>query len=206
MKIGIFGGSFDPVHLGHLILAEQCREKAQLDQVWIVPTATSPLKPNGPVATSRQRVEMLQLATAGHDQIIVSTIEIERGETSFTVDTLRTLKAERPDDELFLLMGADSLETFDKWRQPKAICELATPLVVGRRGHDLSSEQLKPFCDDRFAAIIAAQIPELPLIEISSTEIRQSIESRKSIRYLTPRAVEMYIHTNNIYRSKQDLS
>ena len=200
MKIGIFGGSFDPVHLGHLILAEQCREKAGLDEVWIVPAATSPLKPDGPIAKSRQRVEMLQLATAGHDNMHVSSIEIERGETSFTIDTLRTIHQERPQDALFLLLGSDSLTTFDKWKEPEAICEIATPLIVARRGFEISTNALVPFCDAaRAKEIRDHQISDLPVVEISSTVIRESVKQGRSIRYLTPRPVEMYILTNGLY-------
>ena len=134
MRIGIFGGSFDPIHFGHLILAEQCREQANLDQVWFIPCSLGPHKKDGAHSTDRQRIEMVELALAGHTPFVLSKIEIERGGVSYTVDTLKQVRESNPDDELYLLMGDDSLESFDSWREPKTICELAIPLVVNRPG------------------------------------------------------------------------
>ena len=129
MRIGVFGGSFDPIHLGHLILAEQCREQAELDEVWFVPCSLGPHKTDGSHATDRQRIEMIDLALGGHLPFVLSKIEIERGGTSYTVDTLEEIRRSKPDDELFLLMGDDSMANFETWREPAKICQLATPLV-----------------------------------------------------------------------------
>ena len=134
MRLGIFGGSFDPVHFGHLLLAECCREERRLDQVWFVPAAVPPHKRPGAVASASQRVEMLRLAIGGHEAFHVSTLEVDRGGVSYTVDTLEAVRHEQPAAELFFLMGADSLADLPTWREPARICELASPIVVGRGG------------------------------------------------------------------------
>lgn len=133
-RLGIFGGSFDPVHYGHLLLAESCREQCHLDQVWLLPAAAAPHKQQRQTTSSRHRVEMLRLAVGGHRAMRVSTLEIDRGGVSYTVDTLTTIHQQLPHCELFFLMGADSLEDLPHWRQPQRICELAVPVVVRRAG------------------------------------------------------------------------
>lgn len=206
MRIGIFGGSFDPVHYGHLMLAEQCREQARLDKVMFVPAAISPFKTNGPIAKDKQRLEMLSLAIAGHSHFEICALEIKRGGTSFTVDTVSQLHAENSDAELFLLLGEDSLQSFDRWKDPETICNLATPLVVRRPGQqpvndgdtvDLSV--LKNLMDeDRFDRANELAVHSR-MIEISGTDIRQRIAEQKSVRYLLPRSVEKYIETQKLY-------
>ena len=198
MRIGIFGGSFDPIHFGHLILAEHCREQASLEQVWFMPCALGPQKPAGAHGTVRQRTEMIELALSGHESFVLSKLEIERGEVSYTVDTLKQIKETNPDDELFLMMGDDSLESFPSWRDPKMICELATPLVANRPGSgEVDLSVLKQFVsDERFQEFEKLKIIS-PRIEISSSEIRKKVEAGQSIRFLMPRSVEKYIETQN---------
>ena len=145
MRIGIFGGSFDPIHLGHLILAERCRENAELDQVWFMPSSLAPHKQDGAHGTDRQRTEMIELAIGGHEAFQLSKIELERGGVSYTVDTLEYLHENHAEDEFFSLIGDDSLENFASWRKPKRICELAIPLVVNRPGTgEVDLSLLKP--------------------------------------------------------------
>ncbi len=132
MKLGILGGSFDPVHFGHLLLAECCRETCQLDEVWFVPAAVPPHKQSRQMSDGRLRVEMLTRAVADHPAFRVSGIEIQRGGVSYTVDTLQRLQESMPKADLFFLMGADSLCDLPHWRQPKRICQLATPVIVRR--------------------------------------------------------------------------
>ena len=199
MRIGLFGGSFDPIHLGHLILAEQCREQAQLDQVWFVPSAMSPLKQSGPVGSNRQRLEMVQIAIAGHGGFQACEIELDRGGVSYTVDTLRGLRTSRPDDEWFLIIGGDSLVNFSKWREPAEICRLAIPLVYSRPSSPADLSVLRPFVDANRMAEIEQNAIRPTLIDISSTELRQRVAVGQSIRYLTPRAVEKYIESNGLY-------
>ena len=200
MRIGIFGGSFDPIHWGHLILAEQAREQARLDEVWFIPSAIAPHKRTGPVASDRQRLEMVQLAIVGHSAFRANDIELNRGGTSYTVDTLESLSQLHPNDEFFLLMGGDSLDQFRAWREPERICQLATPLVFFRQGSSQSLETLRGLVNaERFAAMTNAAIVSR-LIEISSTDIRQRATSGRSLRYLVPRSIEMYIEHHKLYR------
>ena len=209
MRIGIFGGSFDPIHYGHLILAEQCREQVELDKVLFVPAAISPFKSDGPIANDKQRLEMLSLAIAGHSKFEISSLEIERGGKSFTIDTLTQLKNETPDAELFLLLGEDSLQSFDRWKEPEGICKLATPLVVRRPGQqpidegdtvDLSG--LKNLMNPEQFERANELAVHSRMIEISGTDIRARIGNGKSVRYLLPRAVEKYIETQKLYLPK----
>jgi len=198
MRIGIFGGSFDPIHLGHLILAEQCREQARLDQVLFVPNAQNPLKPDGASATDRQRCEMIEFAIAGHEEFYLSKVEIERGGTSYTADTLQEIAAKQPDDELFFLMGGDSLDSFGQWHQPEQIVKLASPLIVNRPGADQLAAYTEPDRLNSFKELLI----ESPMIEISSSNLRQRIGAGQSSRYQLPRSVEKFIETQKLYASK----
>jgi nicotinate-nucleotide adenylyltransferase len=204
MRIGIFGGSFDPIHLGHLILAEQCREQAQLDQVWFVPCALQPHKQDGAHGTDRQRSEMIELAIAGHESFVLSRLEMDRGGVSYTVETLEQIHESNPDDEIFLLMGDDSMKNFDSWREPGKICQLATPLVVNRPGQgevDLST--LKQYVDEERFLMFEGLVIKSPRIEISSSRIREKVAVGMSIRYLTSRPVEKYIETQKLFLAKE---
>src|SRR5689334_2752563 len=135
MRLGLFGGTFDPIHLGHLILAESCREACRLDLVWFVVAGAPPHKPGDrtPVA---DRLEMARIAVAGHPAFEVSEVEAKRPGPSYSVETLEAIHADRPDDDLFFLIGADSLADLPHWRQPRRIAELATVVVVNRPGLD----------------------------------------------------------------------
>jgi len=201
MRIGIYGGSFDPVHLGHLLVAECCREQCRLDEVWFVPAATSPHKQHIVAAEAHYRVEMLKLAVGGHESFRVSSVEVERGGVSYSVDTLEQIHAEDPSHELFLILGADSLAELPTWREPRRICELALPVVV-RRAYSPEPDfsVLAEFMSaERVGSAQAAQV-SMPAIGISSSELRDRIAASRSIRYRTPRAVEKYIETHGLYR------
>ncbi|MHB8863587.1 MAG: nicotinate (nicotinamide) nucleotide adenylyltransferase [Pirellulaceae bacterium] len=200
MRLGIFGGSFDPVHYGHLLLAESCREQCSLDRVWLLPAAHAPHKQNHRAASARHRVEMLRLALGGHSQIEVSMMEVDRGGVSYTVETLAEIHRQQPDAELFLLMGADTLEDLPHWRAPGRICELAIPVVVRRAGSEEPAY-------DALAGVAPASRLELfrqfhvtmPILELASSDIRTRVANGQSIRYRTPRAVEKYIETHRLY-------
>ncbi len=201
MRIGILGGSFDPVHLGHLLLAEHCREQCQLDRVWFVPAAIAPHKREKTLASAEARLDMLRLATGGQPALVVSDLEIRRGGLSFTVQTLEAIRQSNADDELFFLMGADSLADFATWKEPARICQLATPVIVQRHGSptpDLAA--LRPFVPAERAAESLGMIVNFPMIDLSSSEIRRRVRLDQSIRYQTPRAVEEYIASNHLYR------
>jgi len=200
MRLGLFGGSFDPVHRGHLELARCCQAAARLDEVWFIPAATQPLKERGPVASDLDRVAMLGLAVVDEPTWRVSEIELGRGGVSYTVDTLRAIQLQQPHAELFFMMGADSLHDFPRWREPEEILKLATPLVVARAGEpppDFTS--LGGLCSgDRIEAIRAAQVP-MPATPISSSEIRSRAARGESIAELVPPVVRQFIQDQKLY-------
>ena len=201
-KIGILGGTFDPVHLGHLLLAEQARIRLQLDQVWFLPASVSPLKQHAsPRATDRQRIEMLELATGGNPFFRIDPREIHRGGTSYTVDTLRELRGERPDAELFFLMGADSLASLKDWKRPEEICELTQVIVLARGGHpEPQVEQLGTFMPGQSAEELSRQLLPMPQLEISSSDLRDDVKAGRSTRYQLHPAVEVFIEKEGLYR------
>ena len=203
MRIGVFGGSFDPIHLGHLILAEQCREEANLDQFLFIPCAMSPHKQDGAHGTDRQRMEMLNLAIGGHRDFVSSDIELKRGGVSYTVDTLKALMIQHPDNEWFFLMGADSLESFPTWHEPQEILRMAKPIVVGRPGSaEIDLGILEPLSSADYVASLHELKVTSPLIDISSSNIREKSAQRNSIRFLVPRSIEKYIETQKLYVPK----
>jgi nicotinate-nucleotide adenylyltransferase len=200
MRIGVFGGSFDPVHLGHLVLAECCQTQARLDRVVFVPAAHQPHKPRAPRADDADRLAMLRLATAGRPEFEIWTVEIDRGGVSYTVDTLRALANREPAAELFFLMGADALADLPTWREPAEICRLATPVAVHRAGwhepdFDALSEFLQP---DRLAEIRSLQV-EMPSTPISSSAIQRVIAEGGEWRQLVPPEVAAYIVEHQLY-------
>lgn len=201
MRIGIYGGSFDPVHYGHLLAAETCREQHRLDRVWFLPASTPPHKQLQHLSAASDRIEMLKLAVGGHEAFDVSTLEIDRGGVSYTVDTLEQLRREDDSRELFLILGADALHDLPTWKDPARICEQALPVVVHRADWPPPNfEVLAPFVPaERLSRIEAAQVGMIPL-GISARDIRRRVAEGRSIRYLTPRAVEKYIETHNLYR------
>ncbi|NLF69592.1 MAG: nicotinate (nicotinamide) nucleotide adenylyltransferase [Candidatus Anammoximicrobium sp.] len=203
MRVGIFGGTFDPVHYGHLLLAETCREQCGLDHVLFLPAAIPPHKQQWRLTPAVTRLEMLRLAIIGHKAFSVSELEIRRGGVTYTVDTLTALRDQQPQDELFFLMGADSLRDLPTWREAARICSLAVPVVVRRR------DTPEPDFGLLAGLVPAARLQEIrrhqaqmPLVDFSSTAIRQAVAAGRSIRYQTPRAVEMYIQTQGLYRTE----
>ena len=200
MRIGIYGGSFDPIHFGHLLVAETCRESLHLDRVIFVPANISPLKTGTHPSSGKQRFELLELAVLSNVAFEIDRRELERGGVSFTIDTLRAITDERPGDELFLLMGSDSLAEFDRWREPTAICELALPVVVSRAGQGLPPwHVLAPFISESRLSQSKEHVVDMPLIEISSSDLRRRVSQGRSIRYQVPAAVEAYIEMHRLY-------
>jgi nicotinate-nucleotide adenylyltransferase len=202
MRIGVFGGSFDPVHFGHLLLAECCREQHSLDAVRFVPAAVPPHKQQQELSPAVNRIEMLELAIAGQSAFSVSRYETDRDGVSYTVDTLAQFREEDPLSELFLLLGADMFCDLPQWRQPQRICELALPIAVRRWGGPELDFSL-------FSAIAPIERIEdmrrhevmMPEIGLSSSDIRRRAAAGQGIRYRTPRAVEKYIETHGLYRN-----
>jgi nicotinate-nucleotide adenylyltransferase len=193
MRTGILGGSFDPVHMGHLIISETVKSDFPLDRVVLVPAALSPLK-NASGASPEDRLHMARIASSTSDQIGVLDCDVKRGGLSYTVDTLRWFKSSEiyGEDELFFIMGSDGLADWDRWKDKDEILELSRFLVVMRPGY--------PFEPD--AGSHGRMIPvNAPLIGVSSREIRERIRSGLSIRHWVPDPVEAWIRTQGLYRS-----
>ncbi len=199
MRLGIFGGSFDPVHNAHLAIAHACQRDAILDEVWFTPTAIQPLKQRGPHATDAQRVEMLRLATNAEPSWRVCTLEIDRGGLSYTVETLRQIHIELPGAQLFFPIGADALCDVPRWKEPREIFRLARPLVVRRAATPVPDlDRLKLLCTED----TQPQSIELPAMDVSSSEIRRRIAARKSIDSFVPPTVAAFIAQHNLYAQK----
>ncbi len=187
MRIGVLGGSFDPVHLAHLIVAEAAAEELRLDQLRFVPAAEQPFKPAGHHAAAVHRVAMLDLALRGHGTFVLDEREVRRGGQSYTIDTLRSLRLDLPDDELFLLIGADAARELPEWREASRIGELAQVVAMSRAG---SSGPASPHI---------AQSITVPSLDISSTAARQAVREGRSLRNLVPDAVAEYIRNHKLY-------
>lgn len=202
MRIGIFGGTFDPVHMGHLILAEQCRDQAALDQVWFLPSAHPPHKADRPVTRFEQRCEMLELAVAGHPSFRVERVEKDLPPPSYTAETLAELRRRHPTEQFFLLMGSDGLPDMPGWYEPRRVLESAGLVVVPRPGVMLwTSERLAKAIGVDVSAV-RLRFVACPMIEIASRELRRAISDGMSIRYLVPRAVEEYIRDRKLFGGK----
>jgi nicotinate-nucleotide adenylyltransferase len=199
MRIGIFGGTFDPVHLGHLILAEQCRVQAQLDDVWFVPSANPPHKTDRGVTRFEQRCDMLELAIAGHPSFQVNRIEKELDGPSYTARTLGALHASHPGNEFFLLLGSDCLPDLPGWYEPRQVIERTALLVVPRPGVMLWTAERLAAALGVDAATVRLRFVACPMIEIASRELRRAIADGMSVRYMVPRAVEEYIRERKLY-------
>ena len=195
-RIGIFGGTFNPPHLGHLLIAEQAREAARLKRILFVPAFQPPHKVGREIISPRHRLEMTMLAVKGSRSFEVSDIEFPRtrernGGISYTVDTMRTFRSMLSGAEFFLILGSDSLAEYDSWKDPGEIRVMAQ-LLVYPRGNGLDS-RLPP----------GVESIRGPAIGISSTDIRGRVARGQSIRYLVPASVESYIKKHHLYLSQQ---
>ena len=204
MRIGIYGGSFNPVHLGHLIAAECCREQARLDRVLFMPAATPPHKQGQLLADAADRVAMLTLAVGGHEAFAVSTIEVDRGGVSYTVDTLAVLAERHPHDTLVLVLGPDALAQLPTWREPQTIADRCELVAVERERLDdvaaiaRDAKLADLLGQERLAALIAARV-RMPAIGVRASDLRAAVAAGTSIRYRTPRAVEAFITSHGLY-------
>lgn len=192
MKVGLLGGTFDPIHLGHLRAAETAREQLDLDLVAFVPSAVPPHR-SGPLSSPRDRFAMACLATAGHQQFVTWDTELSRPGPSYTVDTLAALHDERPGDDLVLLVGSDTWPEMASWREPERLFGLARVAVVDRPGEE-SPDPVAPFESAR--GVCRVQGASLP---ISATRVRDLVRRGESPRFLVPGAVAEYISKRNLY-------
>lgn len=190
-KTGIFGGTFNPPHVAHSIIAEEVREKLNLDRILFIPSGNHPLKDS---ISAIHRLEMAKLAFSGNEYFEVSDIEVsKRDEKNYTVDTLTELKSltSNPVDEFYLIIGSDNLIELPKWKNPERLFELSRVVVIKRPDYE-SGKAEKRFTEKALFA-------DVPLMEISSSEIRKKVSERKSIKYLVHPDVEKYIQSNKLY-------
>jgi nicotinate-nucleotide adenylyltransferase len=218
MRIGLFGGTFDPIHWGHLRSAEEVREAFSLDRVVFVPASDPPLKKKKPAATARQRLEMVRLAIADNRGFDLSDIELSRPGKSYTIDTLRHFRQTQVGtNSLYFVLGLDAFREIGSWKEFKEIFPLCHLIVTSRPGSKapMSLQGLpvavkKLFCYDRVKKIYRHKSGtllyffQLTDIAISASEIRRRLMKRKSIRYLVPPEVESYIEKNRLYRVRQE--
>jgi nicotinate-nucleotide adenylyltransferase len=197
MKLGIFGGAFDPVHDGHLEPAAAVAAAIPLDHVIFVPTNRSPWKGQETPARPEHRVAMLALALAGRPDFSLSLAEIERGGPSYTVETLRSIARDRPADELFFLLGTDALAGFERWVEPLEILRLARLAAFVREPHEPGPLLSTPFLSSHRSSVL---IFDSVRVKISSTGVRRAIARGESIAGTTPPAVEEYIVKQGLYR------
>jgi len=201
MRIAVFGGTFDPIHMGHLAVAEQCREQAALDQVWFVPAPRPPHKLDRPLTPFHQRIEMLGLAIAGNKAFRIDEIEKDRPGPSFMADTLEEIAQRHPGLELHLLIGSDCLPDLPQWRDPARIVRAAKLLVVARPGWPVLPEtQLQEMLGLQ-EGVLRMQPIQVPLIDLASTDLRKRAVEGRSLRYLVPHAVECFVREKRLYQA-----
>jgi len=192
MNIGIYGGSFNPPHIAHLIFAEMLYEELQLDKVIFIPSATPPHKKNHNLLSAEKRLELIRLAIDGNERFGVSDVEIQRGGTSYTIDTLKSLEKLYKNATLYLIVGFDNLEIFHQWKEYRTILNKCTLVAVNRPGFKTDTVDAE--------VLSRTKIIDLPRFDISATDIRQRIREGKSIRYMVPDAVLTEIEKNNLYK------
>jgi len=191
VRIAIFGGSFDPPHIGHLLAAGDACDRLPVDRVILVPAATQPLKAGRAAATAEQRLAMTRLLVQNDPRFDVSAVEVERGGLSFTVDTLAHFARLHPADERFLLLGADVLDSFEQWKEPERILQLARPVVLERSGGRTLPDVLA-----------GTNVMRLPTrrIDVSSSEIRERVRQGKPIRGFVTDDIAALIARDGLYR------
>lgn len=191
-RLGLFGGTFDPPHLGHLIVAAHVCDELALDQILFMPAMTPPHKQDRDVSPGAVRLAMVERAIEGDGRFRMSDLEVRRGGVSYTIDTVRSLLADAPAMALTVLIGMDNLEDFGSWRDPSGILDLARVAVMTRPGYVPGGAGA--------AYLQRMTLCEVPHIGIAARGIRERVAAGKSIRYLVPPAVESYIHDQGLYR------
>lgn len=197
MKVGIFGGTFDPIHFGHLRPAAAVAAAIPLDRVIFVPAHRAPGKEAVEPAPDAHRVAMLALALEGRPDFTISLAEIERGGTSYTVETLRAFRRARPADDLYFLLGTDALAGFDRWREPEEILRLATLAAFVREPHEPDVAERSPLLAAHRGSVL---IFDSVRVKISSTDVRRAAAAGEPLSGRTPAPVEEYIAKQGIYR------
>lgn len=198
MKIGILGGTFNPIHTGHLILAENAYEFMGLDQVLFIPSGVSYLKDMNEILPAHQRLKLVELAIVSNPHFALSTIETDRKGNSYTYETLKELKAQNPDAELYFICGADVMMSIHTWKEPATILKYASLVVAPRNDTDpdLMNRQKEALAGDFQAKVYILNTAEL---DISSSMIRDRLIHKKSVRYYLPDPVIAYIQEHKLY-------
>lgn len=190
MKIGLFFGSFNPVHTGHMIIANHMAHRTDLDQVWLVVSPQNPLKPSASLANDYDRLHLVQLAIADNPRLRVSPVEFSLPKPSYTIDTLTYLREKHPEHDFILIMGGDNLNTLHKWKNYEKLLELYRIYIYKRPLYELG-----PLKDHPHVRLV-----EAPLLDISATYIRESIRKGFNIQYLVPDPVYNYLLGSNMYK------
>lgn len=190
MRVGLFFGSFNPIHVGHLIIANTIVEKAGLDSVWFVVSPQNPFKEKKSLLHEFDRYDMVKLAIEGNDKLDVTDIEFKLPQPSYTIDTLTHLKEKFPSYDFSIIMGGDNLTNFHKWKNYESILEYHNVIVFPRPGSEVPTQ----YRDNR-----KVTITETPLLQLSATYIRKQIKSNKSTQYLLPEAVRGHIQEKDFY-------
>lgn len=199
MRIGILGGTFDPIHYGHLVIAEEARVKVNLSRVIFVPAGHPPHKLRRPCSPAHHRLKMVELAIASNPYFEVSLVDIERPGPSYSVDTVRILQERLgPDAELYFIMGLDSLAGILTWHKPEVFVKLCKIIAVNRPGYGVDIDALETVLPGIKEQVIFIKAPE---IGISSTELQRRVREGLPIKYQVPPEVEEYIYENELYRS-----
>jgi nicotinate-nucleotide adenylyltransferase len=198
-RIGVFGGSFDPVHMGHLTIAQDAVEQLELDRLIFVPAAVPPHKQGRTLADGRYRFEMLQLATESNLSFEVSDMELQRGGVSYTFDTMTQVQFEHPGAELFFIVGIDSLTILHTWRNVEQLLEMCTVVPFARGGEDAARVAGQIQLPEPWKTKLLDRLIRIHEIEISASDIRMRLAEGLSIRYLVPSEVEMYIAEHGLY-------
>jgi nicotinate-nucleotide adenylyltransferase len=198
LRVGIFGGAFNPPHLGHLVCAQEAMTQLELDRVVFMPVGEAPHReiPGDPGAEAR--LEMVELAVADDERFETSRLELDREGPSYTADTLEQLAKESPDDELFLILGGDQAAALGAWHEPEKVLERATVAVFERVSWGRNAIGIKI---GRLPGAERVRYLDMPLMQVSSSAIRRRVSEDLPIRYLVPDRVEEYIRENNLYAS-----
>ncbi|WEK53105.1 MAG: nicotinate-nucleotide adenylyltransferase [Candidatus Cohnella colombiensis] len=191
-KIGLFGGTFDPIHLGHLLAAESARETANLEEIWFIPTAIPPHKP-GPGADARARCQMIEAAIGDNEAFRLELVELEREGTSYTIDTINELQERHPHTQFYWIVGSDMVNDLPNWRKIDELVERVSFIGLERPDQPIDESELP---SSIIKKLVRAQMPPLG---ISSTDIRHRVREGKSVRYMVPNAVLAFIRGNDIY-------
>ena len=206
MKIGIMGGTFDPIHKGHLMLGEYAQKLYELDEVWFMPNGNPPHKLNSNIESqTNHRVEMVKLAIEGHKGFHIQLYEVERKEVNYSYLTMQHFNESFPEDEFYFIIGADSLFAFETWKHPEILVKTCKILAAYRDGKNTAEmkEQIR-YLDEKYDAEIS--LLNTPDVDVSSSEIRRMIKNNEDISELIPDSVLSYIQLNNLFRDEENES